>query len=109
MNTDETQALARWQVLQLLRALRAAGWDFVAISLWAEVPGAGVHGAGSSTFEVSRAMTPALPRLADNLRVLASELDAAHRMSGAPEILDGYTHVVGGTTVDERSRRGGAG
>jgi hypothetical protein len=104
----ETQARAILQVEQVVRALRVAGWDFVAVSLWRNVAGDHVHGAGASMFEVTKTLTAGLPRLADNLRVLARELDDAHRASGLPEMLDGYTHVVGGTTVDARRERGGA-
>lgn len=100
----EAQEHARWQVKQIVRALRSCGWDFVAVSLWRNVVADYVHGAGASMFEVTKALTPSLPRLADNLRVLARELDAAHRSSGAPEVTDGYTHVVGGTTVDARRK-----
>jgi hypothetical protein len=105
MSDARTQALAVVQVDNFVRALRAAGWDFALVSIW-RADGAALvfHGAGASGWEASTAILPAVPRIADNLRVLARELDEAHRMSGAPET-DGCTHVVGGTVVDERARR----
>jgi hypothetical protein len=111
MSDPRTQAVAAMQVQQLVHALREAGWDFALVSIWRHDGSAVVfHGAGASGWEASTRITPAVPRIADNLRVLAHELDEAHRLSGAPEVVHGCTQVVGGTVVDvraERAKRGG--
>lgn len=109
MSDARTQALAVDAVQQVVRGLRELGWDFALVSIWRH-DGSHVvfHGAGASGWEASTRITPAVPRIADNLRVLARELDEAHRLSGAPEIVHGCTQVVGGTVVDERAKRGGA-
>lgn len=101
-----TQAVAAMQVERLVGELRAAGWDFALVSIWRQDGSAVVfHGSGASGWEASTRITPAVPRIADNLRVLARELDEAHRLSGAPEVVHGSTHVVGGTVVEMRAER----
>lgn len=92
-DAEATQRIAISQIEELLKALMVAGWDFAAVSLWRRTSG-DAGGAGASTFDVRTSMLPALPRLADNLRVLARELDDLHRKSGAAEMLEGYTHVI---------------
>lgn len=99
---NETQHLAKWQVDQLITGLRRAGWDFVAVSLWRRTspgPDGLGAGAGASGWECSTEMIPALPRLADNLRVLARELDELQAHSGMPEIIDAYTQVIEGVAT----------
>lgn len=89
------QALATRQIEKILSEALAGGWDFAAVSLWRRLEShEGGGGAGASTFDVRRSVMPALPRIADNLRVLADQLDALHRESGAREIIEGYTHVI---------------
>jgi len=106
VSDERTQAEAVLQVQHLVRALRASGWDFAMVSLWRRDEGPNVfHGAGASYWEASRAILPAVPRIADNTRVLARELDEAHRLTGAPDVADGCSQVIDGTSVDERARR----
>ena len=106
MSDPVVQAIAAHEVQRLVRGLRALGWDFAAVSLWkADGSSVVLHGAGASGWEASTAIVEAVPRIADNLRLLARELDEAHRMSGAPEVVHGCSHVIGGTVVDERARR----
>jgi hypothetical protein len=74
------------QVTALTRALQAAGYDFVCISLskilrkdgWCACPGA-------SGVWSSEDFTPALPREADCLRARAAEMDAVFEKSGKRE------------------------
>lgn len=106
---DAVQAQAIAVVEHLTAMLRAKGWDFVAVSIargmllddgTATLPGA-------TTFEAAPHIMPAIPALADNLRVLARELDAHYTGSGCPTRADGYSHVIDSVAV--REKRGGAG
>lgn len=97
MRTEsEVQAHAVRQVTELTHALRQLGWGFVAMSLWRQTRGldAASHGSGASYFEVSAALMPFAPRLADNLEALAGQMRAGHLESGAPEAMEAYTHVI---------------
>lgn len=107
MTEAEIQALACQQVELMVTALRGAGWDFACVSIWRR--GADGSFAGASFFDIPRALTQALPVVADNLRTLAGEMDEAHRASGCTERAHGWTQVLSGTTVDARRERGGAG
>lgn len=106
MSDARTQAAAVAHVQQALRALRVVGWDFALVSIWRH-DGTPIvfHGAGASGWEASTVIMEAVPRIADNLRVLARELDEAHRMSGAPEVVHGCSQVVSGTVVEQRAER----
>jgi hypothetical protein len=106
---DDMQRCAALQVQFMVNALRAAGWDFAAVAVWhaleGAAPGSVSLAAGASMFELARHMLPGAPRMADNLRALADEIDAAHRQSGDPEVTEGYTHTIAGSRIDEVARR----
>lgn len=105
------QAHAMATVNQVALLLRQAGWEFVAVSIARAMvlPDGTATIPGASTYETLEGLTPALPSLADNLRVLARELDEAYARSACRTRAEGYTHVVSGNGVDARRERGGAG
>jgi hypothetical protein len=104
---DAVQARAVETVNQLVDALRALGWDFAAVSVarCTVLDDGSTTMPGASAFDAERAVMPALPHLADNLRALARQLDTHYARSGCPVRADGYTHVV--DSIDVRRARGG--
>jgi hypothetical protein len=76
-------------------ALRATGWDFAAVSVAVALPlgGGKATAPGASRFDGDPRLMQAFPHLADALRVMARELDDAHKRSGQPERETGYHHV----------------
>lgn len=93
---DAVHARAAETVETVVADLRGRGWGYAAVSVAAIVPLAtGQHTApGASRFDVDERMLPTLPHHADNLRVLARELDELHTKSGVAERTCGYSHVV---------------
>ncbi len=104
MNEAEAQALATWQAKQVVNHLRAAGWVFAAIVLWTRKDEGGL--AGASYFDLPKSETGAMPRLADAVRMVATEMDRSFKAIGARE-WDGdhWLHTLGGTGVDAQAKR----
>jgi hypothetical protein len=77
--------------------LRRAGWDFVAIVVsrcqFDESTGH-VLAPGATFYSASERMMPALPREADNLRMVAGLCDEAFRKSGCREATEASTEDV---------------
>lgn len=100
MTEEETQKLAAWQAVELVNMLRRAGWVFAAVVCWTRKSGPEPGIAGASFFDIHRDESRYLPTLADAVRNVATEMDKAHRASGAREFCgDGYLHTLGGTGV----------
>jgi hypothetical protein len=106
-NEAETQALAAWQAQQIVNHCRAMGWLFVAVVIWTRKDEGGV--AGASYFDLPKAEAGLAPRLADAVRMVATEMDRSFEALGARETAgDGYLHTIGGTGVDAIAKRAGA-
>ena len=77
--------------------MRRAGWDFVAIVIsrcqFDETTGH-ILAPGATFYSASRGMMPALPREADNLRMVADLCDEAFRKSGCREATESSTEDV---------------
>jgi len=98
LNTAEREQMrAAALVDQLGCSLREAGWDFVAIVIsrcqFDETTGH-VLAPGATFYSASPRMMPALPREADNLRMVAGICDEAFRKSGCREATESSTEDV---------------
>lgn len=85
---EREQMRAAEHVDKIGSALRLAGWDFVAIVIsrcqFDETTGH-VLAPGATFYSATDRMMPALPREADNLRMVADLCDEAFRKSGCRE------------------------
>ncbi len=77
--------------------LRRAGWDFVAIVISRcqfDAATGHVLAPGATFYSAGAIMVPALPREADNLRMVADLCDEAFRKSGCREATESSTEDV---------------